>query len=103
MVVANGCKELQSWSEQRRYSESEPCNQSSHDVNFLSVLPRKSIYSMARCETEKLEHERFGSMSVSPWPFRKPRTVIAHGLRSENGDLSKACQPTSGFRIKGVK
>lgn len=85
MVVVNGCRESQSWSVQCKYSESKPCNQCSHDDNLCLALPRKFVHFMRRCEIQTFKHLRFGSMSVSPWPFREPRTVVAYGLRSKWG------------------
>ena len=80
MVVVNGCRESQSWGEQRKYSESKLCNQYSHDVNFCSALPRKLIPSIGRCEIPTFKHVHFESMRVSPWSFREARTVVAYGL-----------------------
>ena len=83
MIVVNGCNESQSWSEQRKLSESTPCNQ--YFLGICPALPSKFIHSKRSCEVQPLEHVRFRSMSVSSLPFREPRAVVAHGLRSEGG------------------
>ena len=70
MVVANGCKELQSWSEQRRNSESKPCNQSSHVVNVRPVLSRKFVDSMGRCEIQELKRGHFWVDERDPVAFQ---------------------------------
>lgn len=67
MVVANGCKEPESWRDQREFSELVSWKYSSHDVIFALLHDALSVHPWADIKTQKLEPLRVRKMSVKPW------------------------------------